>query len=215
MKTRLQLGGIAAVVCALCYIIGFTMILVVMPDINIDGEQRLQAILSQPRLIQSWYFIIFVVFGMALLLLNRSLYRPAGEEVGQWQLIGALIGYVWAAYVFAIGFISVLTIEYLTHLTPAETDETWPAILAIQTGLGDGVEWIGGIWMLVINISLYCQRSVPRSLSVAGAITGLIGMLTLYPPLAAAGGAFGLLQIGWFCWLGRLLLKQKMPVLPA
>ena len=61
MKTRLQLGGIAAVVCALCYIIGFTMILVVMPDINIDGEQRLQAILSEPRLIQSWYFIIFVI----------------------------------------------------------------------------------------------------------------------------------------------------------
>lgn len=215
MKTRLQLGGLAAVVCALCYIIGFTMILFIMPDINIDGEQRLQAILSQPRLIQSWYFIIFVVFGMALLLLNRSLYRPAGEETGQWQLMGALIGYVWAAYVFAIGFISVLTIEYLNQLSPAQIDETWPAILAIQTGLGDGVEWIGGIWMLVINGSLHFQRSVPRVLSGAGALTGVIGMLTLYPPLAAAGGVFGLLQIGWFCWLGGLLIKQKVPVLPA
>ncbi|MAJ68729.1 MAG: hypothetical protein CBB67_022390 [Alteromonadaceae bacterium TMED7] len=99
--------------------------------------------------------------------------------------------------------------------SPTQTNETWPAILAIQTGLGDGVEWIGGIWMLVINVSLYRQRSAPRALSVAGVLTGVIGMLTLYPPLAAAGGAFGLLQIGWFGWLGGLLIKQKVSVLPA
>lgn len=215
MKSRMQPGGVAAIVCALCYIIGFTMILLVMPDINTDSEQRLQAILGQPRLIQSWYFIIFVVFGIALLLLNRSLYQPVAEQAAQLPLIGALIGYIWAAYVFAIGFISVFTIEYLQHQSAGQTAKVWPAIFAIQTGLGDGVEWIGGIWMVFINLSLYRYRLVPRLLSVLGSLTGVIGLLTLYPPLALAGGVFGLAQIGWFCWLGCLFFSRRVTALRA
>ncbi|GGF76424.1 hypothetical protein [Alteromonas lipolytica] len=215
MDSRFRLGGIAALVCAMCFVIGFTMILFVMPDIHVNGDERLQAILAQPRLIQSWYLIIFVLFGIALLLLNRSLYLPPAEASGQLQLIGALIGYVWAAYVFAIGFISVLTIEYLLHQSATQIEQAWPAIFAIQTGLGDGVEWIGGIWMVMINLSLYYHRVVSRQLSVYGGIVGITGLFTLYPPFAAVGGVFGVLQILWFCWLGSLLLRQKVRLLPT
>lgn len=209
MNNRLTLGGYAAFVCALCYIIGFTMIIFVMPDINTNGDVRLQAILNETRLLQLWYTIIFIVFGFSLLLLNRSLYLPAHQRSGHLQLFGAFIGYVWAAYVFACGLIAVLSIEYIISLSAEEVEQIWPATYAIQMGLGDGSEWFGGFWMLMVNISLYQSQRVSKKLCVLGFLCGIAGCLTLIPGFADAGAVFGLVQILWFIWLGAHLLVAR------
>lgn len=208
--TRLRAGGIAAFVCALCYVIGFVMILAVMPDINTDGDERLRAILTHSGLIQLWYLIIFVLFGLALLVLNRSLYQPAYLQSGHFQLLGALLGYMWAAYVFASGLIAVLTIQYLIMQPAEQIERIWPAIFAIQMGLGDGIEWVGGIWMVMVNTSMQRYHMAPMSLARFGIVVGVIGSLTIVPALALAGFVFGLLQIVWFCWTGSLLVRGQI-----
>ena len=204
--TRLRAGGFAAFVCALCYVVGIVMILAVMPDINNDGDERLKAIMDHSRLIQLWYLIIFVLFGLALLVLNRSLYQPAYQQSGHFQLLGALLGYMWAAYVFASGLIAVLTIEYLIMQPVDQIERIWPAIFAIQMGLGDGVEWVGGVWMLMVNTSLQRYHIASKLVTHFGLLTGAIGTLTVMPDMALAGLIFGLLQIVWFCWLGVLFI---------
>ncbi|MEC7826242.1 MAG: hypothetical protein VYD12_17010 [Pseudomonadota bacterium] len=208
--TRQRAGGLAAFVCALCYVVGLVMIMAVMPDINTDADERLNAILGHSRLIQLWYLIIFVLFGIALLVLNRSLYQPAYQQSGHFQLLGALLGYMWAAYVFASGLIAVLTVQYLIMQPVEQVERIWPAIFAIQMGLGDGVEWVGGIWMLMVNMSMQRYNMAPKMVVSFGMMVGAIGALTLVPALAIAGLIFGLLQIVWFCWLGSLLLRGKL-----
>jgi len=151
-----------------------------------------------------------VLFGIALLVLNRSLYQPAYQQSGHFQLLGALLGYMWAAYVFASGLIAVLTVQYLIMQPVEQVERIWPAIFAIQMGLGDGVEWVGGIWMLMVNISMQRYNMAPKMVVSFGMMVGAIGALTLVPALAIAGLIFGLLQIVWFCWLGSLLLRGKL-----
>ena len=51
-------------------------------------------------------------------------------------------------------------------------------------------------------------------------VVGAIGLASVIPPLAEVGILFGLVQIGWFVWLGVAMLRpaersEQLPVLAA
>jgi len=54
---------------------------------------------------------------------------------------------MWACYIFACGVIAILSIEFLYTVEDGvrQMSELWRQIYAIQMGLGEGVEWVGGI----------------------------------------------------------------------
>lgn len=74
-------------------------------------------------------------------------------------------------------------------------------------GLGEGVEWVGGLWVILINYCLKLRVGFSNKLIHFGYFIGAIALLTLIPSLTDIGAVFGLLQIFWFIWVGIALIK--------
>ena len=77
-------------------------------------------------------------------------------------------------------------------------------------GLGEGVEWVGAIWVLFINSCLRERKRFPQLIILFGYFIAAIGILTLYRPLADVGALFGLFQIVWFIGIGYFLIQERV-----
>lgn len=73
-------GALAAFICALSFIIGLGLILVLFPHFNDGPQYRLIAFQQSPRLMQFWYFLVYVVFGVSLLALSKTLLNKNVRE---------------------------------------------------------------------------------------------------------------------------------------
>lgn len=209
MSTKRFQGAIAAIICAASFIIGLMVVLIIVPDFNHGPEYRLAVFAQHKLLMQFWYFCVYVVFSIALLFLSRALLTSAEEEPTFLEQITVLASYMWACYIFACGVIAILSIEFLYTVEDGvrQMSELWRQIYAIQMGLGEGVEWVGGIWVVLMNSCLYLRQQFPKALLFSGFFISFIGLLTLYRPLAEVGALFGLLQIGWFVAVSYSLFK--------
>lgn len=121
--------------------------------------------------------------------------------------LSMVFGFIWVSYTFCCGLIAVFTIEYLLSLPTEQQSPVWYVIYAIQIGMGDGVEWVGGVWLATSSWHLLKSQKSPVTLHKFGLLVGVIGCLTLFPPLAEAGAIFGLSQIIWFCWVASVMFK--------
>lgn len=200
---------LAAFTCAICFVVGFLMIFYIEPGIHLNPHQRLDFILTNGRFFQAWYVIIFVVFGCSLLMLVNTINRIIAANQTWTYHVSMMFGFIWACYTIACGFIAILSIEYLLMLPSEEQRTVWFAIYSIQIGLGDGVEWVGGFWLLVLSIHGLQHHLPVRALHFFGAGVGGLGCLTLIPSLASAGALFGILHIFWFVWVGALLYRAN------
>ena len=121
--------------------------------------------------------------------------------------------YLWACYILACGLIAILSIELLFSYNSDGTlhiSEVWRQIYSIQMGLGEGVEWVGAIWVLIINSCLRERQRFPQLIILFGYFIAAIGILTLYRPLAEVGALFGLFQIVWFIGIGYFLIQERV-----
>lgn len=211
MRTKQVNGAIAAIVCATSFIIGLVVILFVVPDFNQGAEFRLAAFTKHKLLMQIWYFLVYVVFGFSLLVLSRSLLELTDGEHSFLEQVTSLVSYLWACYILACGLIAILSIEFLFSHNSDGTQhisEVWRQIYTIQMGLGEGVEWVGAIWVLFINSCLRERNRFPQPIILFGYFIAAIGMLTLYRPLADIGALFGLFQIVWFLAIAFFLARE-------
>jgi len=184
------------------------MIFWIEPGINLNPEQRFRFILTHGLFFQLWYFIIFVVFGGCLLVLIRGIRHWTATQENLSYHLSTLLGFIWASYTFCCGLIAIFTIEYLLSIPSEQQSPVWYVIYAIQIGMGDGIEWIGGLWLIVTSIHLLKNHKEPLILHQFGFIVGCIGCLTLLPTLADAGAVFGLMQIVWFCWIAIIMYRS-------
>lgn len=198
-------AGFASLVCAACFAVGFVMIFWISPGIHQNPAQRLEFILTNGLFFQLWYLVIFVAFGICLLVLINGLKKWMEPCLTLSYHLATVFGFIWASYTFSCGLIAVFTIEYLLSLPTDQQSSVWYVIYAIQIGLGDGVEWVGGIWLLTSSWHLLHNHRGPSMLHKYGLLVGGIGCLNLVPALAGAGVIFGLSQIGWFCWTSLTL----------
>ncbi|MBU3023814.1 hypothetical protein [Aestuariibacter sp. A3R04] len=207
-----RMAGLAALMCAGCFVVGFVMIFYIEPGIHLNPHQRLAFILSNGRYFQLWYLIIFVLFGINLLVLTQGINRFISPYQTLSYHLTMMFGFIWASYVIACGLIATLSIEYLLHLPENEQSSVWFAIYSLQTGLGDGVEWVGGVWLLSLSLHALYFRLPYKLLNTFGAIIGFIGCLTLVPVLSSAGVVFGLTQILWFVAVGITFIRRSRTI---
>ena len=208
-----RMAGIAALLCASCFVVGFVMIFYIEPGIHLNPHQRLAFILSNGRFFQLWYLIIFVLFGINLLILTRGVNCFISTRQTLSYHLTMMFGFIWASYVIACGLIATLSIEYLMHLPEEEQSAVWFAIYSLQVGLGDGVEWVGGIWLLALSLHGLYFRLPYRLLQYFGVVVGFVGCLTLIPALSQAGVLFGLTQILWFIAIGIAFIRLSRTTL--
>ena len=119
---------------------------------------------------------------------------------------------IWAVLVIASAMIYNIGMETVVGLHTsdlAQAAPVWLAIEAIFTGLGGGVEVVGGIWVLLLSLAGLRNGGLPRAFSYFGILVGAAGLITIIPALGEIGGmVFGLTQILWFAWLGIVMLRS-------
>ncbi len=213
--THLQrAGGVAALLQALTYVVGFAAIATVLDPGSTEWSnvQKLEYTLNRKWLFQLWTLFIYVVFGIALVVLSVALHDRLRLPSPALTQIATTFGLIWVGLVIASGMVASVgleTVDALHARDSAQAASAWVVISAIQNGLGGGVEIVGGLWVLLISAAALRGSQFPKALNYLGIAIGIAGALTLLPPLADLGAVFGLGQIIWFAWLGLLLLRDS------
>lgn len=208
-----KVGGMAALVEALAYIVGFTLMFTVLMPPNadtLDAGERLAFMLGKLGVFQAWNLFIYVVFGVLLVLLSLALHERLEKREEALTRTATAFGLIWAGLVIAAGMIAITGMAAAAKLhgiNPVQATALWQTVSAMQEGIGGGIELVGGLWVILVSWSALRQGAFPRWLNYLGLFVGLAGVLTIIPPLKDLGALFGLGQIVWFAWLGVVLLR--------
>ncbi len=207
-------GGYSALYGGLAYIVGFIVLLVVLsPD---GGEawsktEQLRFLIENKLLLHVWNSVIYIIFGVVLIVLNLALHARIGETYTIGLEVAKILGLIWAGLLIASGMIANVGMEKVAALfigDVAQAVSLWQTLGVIQDGLGGGIEVIGGLWVLLLSITALRSRAFPKMLNFWGILIGIAGCLTIVPGLAQLGAIFGLGQIIWFFWVSVEFLKQ-------
>jgi hypothetical protein len=206
-------GGIAALVQALAYVIGFVVLATLLNTGNSEdwsAVQKLDFVLKRKTLFQLWTLFIYVVFGISLVVLAVALHERLKERSLGLMQVATAFGLIWAGLVIASGMVSSVGLEAANALhakDAAQAASTWLTIGAVQDGLGGGVEVTGGLWVLLTSLAALRSTEFAKPLNYLGMAVGVAGLLTIAPTLGDLGAVFGLGQILWFAWIGILMLR--------
>jgi hypothetical protein len=210
-----KIGGIAALLEALVYLVGFAVVATLFNPGDLEAwsqEQKLSYLLQRRSIFQTWNIFIYVVFGAILVVLTVALHERLRTKAGALISIATSFGLIWSGLVIASGMVASVGLEMVTKLYAQDAGQAlavWAAVGAVQDGLGGGVEIVGGLWILLVSAASYQTHALPRLLCYLGFVVGLAGLLTVAPPLGELGAVFGLVGILWFAWIGVVMLQQR------
>lgn len=209
-----QMGGIAGIVAAITFIIGFIFFVTTLAPL-VSGEltavETVEFLQSNQTLFYVWNLIIYVLFGIVQAVLTLALYERLKSARPATAQITVVLGLVWSGLVIASGMVSNVgasTVINLYASDPALAGTIWTAVDTVSIGLGGGNEIVGGLWVLLVSwIAL--RDVLPKALNYLGMIVGVAGIVTLVPALTEVGAIFGLGIIVWYIWVGIVLLRNK------
>jgi len=206
-----KLGGVSAFVAAGTFVFGLLMALTTLNGYVTapDPADAVAELLEHGSMLALWNTVITIVFGvvmvpLALALRDRTAGTP-GDTLGR---IGAVFGVMWATVIIAAGMVigvGLTAVSDLAVTDAAAAESLWLAVDTVGNGLGGGNEVIGGVWVILVSVSTWIARAIPRWMSVIGVVAGGAGLVTMVPGLADAGAVFGLLMIVWFSLVGIAL----------
>jgi len=216
MKTLQKFGGFAALFMAVSHLIGLVIFIAVLDYINITGAaQKLALNVEKQAVIFSTNLLMYVFFGLALIVLSLALYNRMKSGAPALAQVSAAIGIVWAGSLIASGMAANAGLAVVVPLyakDPSQAALIFQAIESITNGLGNANgEILGGMWTLLVSLAGLRAGGFPKWLNILGAAAGAVGILTIIPALNAVTGVFGLGQIVWFTGLGIVLLRGASP----
>lgn len=213
MKDLQKMGGIAALIEAATYIIGFALVFTVLADFftgDIERAEAVEFLVDNYSLMYVWHMLIYVVNGIFLVVLVVALHDRLKSDSPALMQTASAFGMIWAGLVIASGMLILINLGTIIELhkdNPAEAGLAWETFTSIENGLGGGVEIVGGVWILLMSWAALSTTKLPKSLNYLGLVIGVAGILTIIPPIADIGAVFGLGFIVWFAWTGIILLR--------
>lgn len=207
--THPTLASAAASYLAAAYLAGMAYFLLAVdyPSIH-DPLDKIALFAQHLRGLQVTYLAIYVVFGLALIVLATTLHERLAAAAPRTMRAATVVAFVWAGVLIAGGMATNLGMETVValHATdPAQAASVWIAIEAITSGMtGANGELLGGLWTLLVSLAAWRSRAFPRAVAAIGLLAGAAGALSTVPGLAALVGVFGLAQLVWFVGLGAL-----------
>jgi hypothetical protein len=216
MNNLQKLGGVAALITAATFIAGFGLLFTLLVPAGyfaaeVDPLQNVAFLADNQAIMYIWYLIIYVIFGLFLVVLSLALYERLQAGSPTMAQIATAFGLIWAGLVIASGMVANVGAGVVVDLygpDPAQAASVWLAVNAVVVGLGGGNEIVGGVWLLLISGAAWQARMLGKALNYLGMIVGTAGILTtVLPTLEALGAVFGLGSIVWFIWVGITMLK--------
>ena len=208
-------GGIGALVAAATFVFGIALFVTSLSDYTEGDRSPAESVgflVEHQGTLFAWYLVIFLVFGVAIIPLARSLHARLADASPALADISAVFAYIWAGLMFATGMISnigITAVADLAETDPEASEVLWLSIDTVTNGLGGGNELVGGMWILLVSIAAWGSGRLPTGLNVVGLASGTAGLITLVPGLFDVGMVFGLGSIVWFAWVGIVLLRTN------
>jgi hypothetical protein len=218
MNNFQKAGGISALIDAGTFIVGLALYFTLLaPFLNITGDAQfyryLAFLVENQTLMVAWNLIIYVGFGSCLVVLSLALLHRLSPGAPALAQTAAAFGIIWAGLVIGAGMITVVGLESLGAMLvrdPAQAATIWRAVDTVHTGLGGGIEIVGGMWVLLVSVAALRSGTLPRLLNYLGLVLGVAGLLTIIRSLEMMGAIFGLGLIVWFIWTGIVLLRRPV-----
>ncbi len=211
----MRIGAYSALVQALCYLFGFVLLLTAMNPAGLGLEtplEKLEFLLEREAVFQLWNFVIYIVFGVALVVLAVVLHRLIDRPCTFGMSVATPFALIWAGLVLASGLIAMTGLPAAGELLASDAaaaEQLWSTLGVVQSALGGGIEFVGGLWVLMVSVlALRQSKLLPRALNLWGLVVGASGLLTVVPGLGDLGAVFGLTQIVWFLAIGIVLLRR-------
>ena len=214
-----KLGGISSLAAAATFVVGFWLYFTLLipaqyGSLKIDAVKHAAFLVDHRSIMYAWNLIIYVVFGILLVVLALALYERLKTGAAALMQAATVFGLIWATLVIAAGMVANIGAGVVVELygkDPVQAASVWLALMFVINGLGGGNEIVGGLWLLLVSAAGLRSDKVPKSLSYVGLVIGATGLLTTIPPLKELGSAFGLGLIAWFVWMGIVLLRTPKP----
>lgn len=210
-----KVGGFAALVEALAYLIGFGVMATLLNPGNTatwSTAQRLAFVLERKDLFQAWTLFVYVFGGLVLVVLTAAIHERLKDKAADLMKVATPIGFIWAGHVIASGMVESTGLNTLARLHAQNVEQaaaTWVALGAVQNGLGGNIEIVGGVWLALVSAAALRGGALPKALNYLGLAVGAAGILSVIPPLReGATMVFGTSQILWFLWVGIHLLRR-------
>lgn len=219
--TMQRIGGFAALTCAGTYIFGFVLLVTVLADLgfgtnDIEAAAVVRFTVENQAIMITWNTVIYIVNALALALLVVALASRLKGESPDWSTATLAFGLIWTTLVLGAGMMGNVTTERVVALAESDFDaavQTWETLHAVELGLGGGNEIAGGVWILCVSLAGLLYQAFGKVVIGLGLLTGLGGLLTIFPPLGdVAGAVFGLGAIAWFIAIGLTLLFKREAV---
>ncbi len=206
-------AALAALGCGLTFVFGFALLVTqLMPyiELQFNPEQAVEFVILNHTLISVWNFIIYILFGVLLAVLVIELHRELSPVDPFLSHLAAVFGIVWITLVIGSGMLANHGLSSVVHMAseqPAMAQSLWVSIMTIKEGLGGSNEIVGGIWVLLVSITIWKKHVFTPVLPVIGVVAGFAGILSTAPPLSSLGAVFGLLLIVWFLGLSLVMMR--------
>jgi len=218
-SAALQRGaGIAALVRAAIFLVGFPLLIYLIPRGFLDAQGHpapsVQFLLDNQVAMYSWYLVLYLVSGVAQVSLVLGV-KERLREAPALARTAEVYGHIWAGLLLASGMVGLVGQQSVVALAgdgPGTAATTWASVSIVQYALGGGIEIVGALWLLLVSLAAIRTRAFPLGLAALGTAVGVAGMLTLLP--AAGDGAavpFGIGFMVWFVWAGVSLLRGSTP----
>lgn len=215
MNNLQKFGGFAALYMAVAYLVVMSIFLVVLdyPSIT-DSMQKVALLVDRQIVIFSTNLLGYVFFGFFLVILSLALNERLKAESPAMMQVATVIGIIWAGSLVASGMVAnagIAPVVALYGKDPMQAALSWQAIESVANGLGNANgEILGGIWALLVSITVLRTGGLPKGLNILGILVGAVGIISVIPMLTdTLVGVFGLTQVLWFIGMGIVLLRGK------
>ncbi len=208
-----KVGGIAALINAAAYIVGFGMVLTMLsPIMSADRSQAVAFLVANQTVMLVWHLIIYLVAGVCMVPLVLALHERLKAGAPALMQTATAFGLIWAGLVIASGMLLVNDAGIVADLyatDQAQATTVWLALSAVENGLGGAIELPGGLWILLVSLAALRAGGLPRALNYLGVTIGVAGIVMVVPALQEAGSVFGLGFIIWFVWAGIVMVRDR------
>jgi hypothetical protein len=123
--TLTRIGGLAALICAATYLIGFALLVTLLAPLgfgtnDIDPAAVLAFDAARPGILTAWNSTIYVAERPRADRSGRCPVRQTVRTTPGWAAVTKGLGLVWAALVLGAGMIANVALERAAHLYPSD-----------------------------------------------------------------------------------------------
>jgi len=217
MKTIQKMGGIAALIGAATnfFALATYLILLEPKGYGSDDPGQIVAFLAgNQAIMRAWYQIIWLIFGVCLILLSLALYERLKAGSPALAQVVTTFTLIWAVLVIVIGALSINNLSTVVELygkDPAQAATVWLTLDSVETGLGagGGETIVTALWFLLLSWAAMWARELPKVLNYLGVVLGVAGILSVVLASLGLSAVYGLGLIIWFVWLGIVMLRRS------